>query len=94
MLYLGRFGKSRNNARTGRNCNELHFDAANPTNGRQFVLQEQVIGFVIKAPLANSKRGTAVFALLDHLAKVLLFFVRNLLVLFNVFDIDLVLNKN
>lgn len=45
----------------------LNFWAPNPAHSRKPFLVQEVVGLVIKAPLAQSKRGTRVLDLLDHL---------------------------
>ena len=44
----------------------------NPGSCSQVVGHEQVVGFVIKAPLADDEGGTGVLALLNHVSEVLL----------------------
>ena len=49
-----------------------------PAHNVEVILEEEVIGFVIKAPLLDDQTGTAVFHLSHYIDKVFLFPMRQL----------------
>ena len=53
-------------------CYQLDLNSTNPSHSGQVIGHEQMVGFVIKAPLADDEGGTRVLALLNHVSKVLL----------------------
>lgn len=50
----------RNDSSVGRDGDELDFGTSDPSNGRQVILHQQVVGFVVETPLADDKVGTGV----------------------------------
>lgn len=46
-----------------RNIAHLDLRPADPAHGWQVVLQQKVVGFIVKAPLANGQGGTIAFDL-------------------------------
>jgi hypothetical protein len=47
-------------AAVGRNGDQLDLGATNPADGREVVLHEEVVGLIVKAPLANDEVGAGV----------------------------------
>lgn len=45
------------------NISHLDLRPSDPAHGRQFVLQQKVVGFIIKAPLADGQVSTIAFDL-------------------------------
>jgi len=54
-------------------------------------LHEEMVGFIVKAPLANNKVGTRILHALDHVSELFLFVLLQLLELFHTGDVELVL---
>mmetsp|Transcript_85084 Transcript_85084/g.150453 ORF Transcript_85084/g.150453 Transcript_85084/m.150453 type:complete len:393 (-) Transcript_85084:374-1552(-) len=90
--FVGReLFESGNDPSTCCDGNELQLNASNPPHGRQFVLKEQVIGLIVKAPLADDHVGTAVLDALDLVPEVLLLVLIEPLVVCARSDVELVL---
>ena len=83
QLVCSQFLESWHNASAGSHGYQLDLNTSNPSHSRQVVGHQQVVGFVIKAPLANDKRGSRVLALLDHVCEVLLLCCTQIVKLFN-----------
>lgn len=69
----------------------LDFRTADPSDGGQVVLHQEVVRFVVKAPLADDEVGARVLDLLDHALKLFHLVLLQLLVLLDRSDIELVL---
>mmetsp|Transcript_30546 Transcript_30546/g.63787 ORF Transcript_30546/g.63787 Transcript_30546/m.63787 type:complete len:414 (-) Transcript_30546:55-1296(-) len=89
--FIGRqIFKACHDASTGGHGNVFNFDSAHPSHGGEIILQKQVIGFVIKAPLANDQIGATILDPFDHVTEILLFLVVQGLVGFGAGDVQLV----
>ena len=73
------------------NGDQLNLRPTNPTNGRQVILEQKVVGLIIETPLANDQVGTRFLQLLNHLCELLLLVVLQLFEFLNRCDIKLVL---
>lgn len=90
-LVRGQILEAGHNTAVCGNGDQLDLGPTNPTNGRQVILEQKVVGFIIETPLANDQVGTRFLQLLDHLCELLLLIVLQLLEFFNRCDIKLVL---
>mmetsp|Transcript_22985 Transcript_22985/g.65132 ORF Transcript_22985/g.65132 Transcript_22985/m.65132 type:complete len:422 (+) Transcript_22985:575-1840(+) len=90
-LVRRQFLHSCHDAPASRNGHVLDLHASDPTNGRQVLLQQQVVGFVVESPLADDEVGAAVLDLFDHVAEVLLLLAVQLFVRLDRRDFQLVL---
>lgn len=61
--------EARNDPTIRRNGNQLNLRSTNPSYCRHVVLEQQVVGFIIEAPLTNGEVGTRILQLLNHLRK-------------------------
>ena len=52
-LVCSEFLETRHNASAGGDGQKLYFHSTHPANRGQFVLQQQVVGLVVEAPLAQ-----------------------------------------
>lgn len=75
----------------GVNATYLDLGSANPPYSWQLVLHQQMIRFVIEAPLAYHQVGTRVLYHLDHVLELFFFVISEFLVLFDRRDVQLVL---
>mmetsp|Transcript_26658 Transcript_26658/g.45290 ORF Transcript_26658/g.45290 Transcript_26658/m.45290 type:complete len:288 (+) Transcript_26658:1303-2166(+) len=75
----------------GGNGNEFDFHTTHPPNSREIVGHQQVVRFIVKAPLAANQCATGVLADLYHLGEILLLLLVQFVILFGGGDIDLVL---
>lgn len=50
--------KAWHDARAGCHCQQLNLDTAHPADGWQVVVHQQVVGLILKAPLADDQAGT------------------------------------
>eukprot|EP00050_Salpingoeca_kvevrii_P010683 m.9769 g.9769 ORF g.9769 m.9769 type:complete len:527 (-) comp3015_c0_seq2:171-1751(-) len=82
--------KAGNNAATRGDSNELDLGAANPADSGEALLQQEVVGLVVEAPLANGECCAGVLDLLDHLGKLALLVVPEFLKLLSRGDLHLV----
>uniref|UniRef100_A0A182Q4N6 Uncharacterized protein n=1 Tax=Anopheles farauti TaxID=69004 RepID=A0A182Q4N6_9DIPT len=70
---IGRkFLETWHNTATGSDRNQLNLGSTNPTDGRQLLLQQQMVRLIIEAPLTDGKRGARILHLLHHLQELLL----------------------
>ena len=69
----------------------LNFRATNPPHRRQIVLHQQMIRFIVKAPLANDQIRASVLHPLDHIRELFLFILSQILVLFHSGDVKFML---
>lgn len=83
--------KSRHYPAVGGDSNQLNLGTANPPHGRELVLQQKVVCLVVETPLADSQVRAGVLDLLNHLDKLLLLVVLQLLELLNAGDVKVVL---
>ena len=60
-------------------------------HSRQLVLQQQVVGLIIKTPLANHQVGPAVLNRIDHRSKLLLFLLVKLFAILDTSNVQFVL---
>jgi hypothetical protein len=72
---------------------QTHLDlgTTNPPDGRKVVLHEQVICFVVEAPLADNEVCSAVLDHPNHIRKLLLLVLPEMAVLLHARDLELVL---
>ena len=77
--------------RTQNGVQYLEFGTAHPANGGQFVMLQEMIGFVVESPLADRERRAAVLDLLDHRLKRLSLVFAQLLEVFRRLDVQLML---
>jgi hypothetical protein len=70
-----------------------YFDlrSSNPTDGREFVMKEQVIGLIIKSPLTDCQGCSRILDSLHNLNKLVLFVLVKEFVVFNGSDVQLML---
>mmetsp|Transcript_54763 Transcript_54763/g.91024 ORF Transcript_54763/g.91024 Transcript_54763/m.91024 type:complete len:479 (-) Transcript_54763:379-1815(-) len=78
-------------ASAGGDGEELELRASDPADGGELVLEEEVVGLVVKAPLAEGDGGTRLLDLVDHVDKVGLLLGGELLVLLDGRDVEGVL---
>ena len=69
----------------------LDFGATDPSDSRKVVLHQQVVRFIVKAPLANDQIRTRVLHALNHVQEFILFVALELFELFDARDVELVL---
>mmetsp|Transcript_6616 Transcript_6616/g.16680 ORF Transcript_6616/g.16680 Transcript_6616/m.16680 type:complete len:391 (+) Transcript_6616:475-1647(+) len=91
QLFGTNIFKFGNDSTTSSNGNQLHFDTTHPTDGRKLILQQKMVGLIIKAPLTDDEVGTALLDLLYHVHKVLLFTAGQLLVVLHGGHLELAL---
>jgi hypothetical protein len=70
-----KFFEPRHYPSPGCHCQQFNISAGHPPNSSEFILEQQVIGFVIKAPLTHDNISPAFFNSLHHLHEIFLFFV-------------------
>uniref|UniRef100_A0A182J9C2 Uncharacterized protein n=1 Tax=Anopheles atroparvus TaxID=41427 RepID=A0A182J9C2_ANOAO len=87
----GQFFEPRHDAPTGGDCNQFDFRSANPANGRELLLQEQMVRLVIETPLADGQSCPGILHLLDHQQELLLLVLPQLAVVVGGRDIELML---
>lgn len=90
-LGRGQLLEARHDAAVGRNGDEFHLRATDPADSGQVVLQQQVVGLVVEAPLADDEVGAGVLDALDHLGEGVALVGLQLLELFNSRNVELVL---
>lgn len=90
-LVRGQVLEAGHNTAVCGNGDQLNLRPTNPTNGRQVILEQKVVGLIIETPLADDQVGTRLLQLLDHLCELLLLVVLQLLEFLNRCDIKLVL---
>lgn len=83
--------KPRHDPPVGRDRNQLELGAAHPADGRQLVLEQQVVRLVVKAPLAHDQVRAGVLDLLDHALERLALVLLELAVLLHGANVQLVL---
>jgi hypothetical protein len=66
------------------------FYATDPSHGRQAILVQQVVGFVVETPLTQDEIGSRCFHLVHHVNKVLLFGSCQLVIVFDAGNFQLV----
>jgi len=78
---------------TSRREQRTHLDlrSTNPSHSRELILHKQMVRLVVESPLADDQISTGVLNSLDHIRKLLLFVLPELVVLFYAGDIELVL---
>lgn len=52
--------ESRNDSTVGRDGDQFDFRTSHPSNGGEIILHQEVVGFVVEAPLADDKVSTSV----------------------------------
>ena len=57
-LLGGQIFESWHNTAVCGDGNQLNLGTTNPSDGRQLILEEQVVGLVVEAPLADDQVGT------------------------------------
>ena len=90
-LFGGDLFEARDDACASSNGEEFDLDSANPANGREFVLHEQVVGLVVETPLAENAVCARVFDALDHINEVVLLHLLQLFVVSGRLDFKTVL---
>ena len=83
--------EARDNAPVGGDGYEFNFWPANPADSGKFVLEEEMVRFVVEAPLTYHQVCTSVFDLLDHFDEFVLFVRLKFAELFDRRDVELVL---
>jgi hypothetical protein len=73
QLFRGDFLEARNNAGTSCHGNELDINTTNPSDGWQFVLQQEMVGFIFEPPLAKSDVAAIFLKVADHVSEIFLF---------------------
>ncbi len=99
LLYLtsltkllgGNFLEAGDDTSTGSESEELDLNTTDPADGGKFVMHEEVIGLVVETPLAEDDVGARVLAALDHIGKVVLLHLVELLVVLSRLDLETVL---
>jgi hypothetical protein len=71
-LLRGQLLESGDDPCTRSKSEELYFNSTHPADSWQIVMHQQVIGLVIKAPLAYPQSSPTVFALLHHIKEIIL----------------------
>lgn len=90
-LLGGDFLESGDDSGSGGDGDELDIDSTKPSDGGEVVLEEEMVGLVVEAPLTHGDVGARVLDLLDHVSEVVLFLLDHLLVVLTGLDNDLVL---
>ena len=83
--------KPGHDAAVGGDGDEHDFRSAHPPDGRQMVLEEQMVGLVVETPLADGQIGARGLYLVNHLDKLLALVRLQLLELFDARDVEPVL---
>ena len=91
QLLLGELLEAGDDPAPRRDGDVLDLHPTDPSDGRQAVLKQEVVGLVVEPPLADDKVGPAVLHPLNHIPEVLLLLFVQLLVRIPAGDIELVL---
>lgn len=91
-LFGSDFSESGDDSATSGQSEEFNIDTTDPSNGIKLVLEQEMVGFIVKAPLAEDDISTTILDLLNHLGKIVLFGLVELLVILSTADVDVVLS--
>lgn len=82
----GEIFESRDNVSSGGKRDEFDLLAAHPADGREVLAEEEVISFIVEAPLAENDVGAGLLDAFDHIFEVFLLLCQQLLVRIRALD--------
>lgn len=82
QLFGGDLLEPRDDSGPGGHGHEFDINTSDPTDSRELVLQEEMVGFVVESPLAQGDRSAGVFHFLNHINEILLFLFVQFFVIF------------
>lgn len=86
----GDFFESGDDSGSGGDGDEFNVGSGDPSDGGEFVLEEEMVGLIIEAPLAHDDIGSGLLASSDLVLEVLLFLGVEFVVIFGAGDVEVV----